>query len=138
MERGESFMRNRQTIPAVTPWVESICYSRAVRSGNFVAVSQTSAANSQGVIAGGADPFEQAVHALRNVESALRAAGAEFGDVVRSRIYIARFEDLPQVAKAHANVFRDIRPAVSIVTCTMISPEILVEFEVDAIVESAL
>jgi enamine deaminase RidA (YjgF/YER057c/UK114 family) len=86
------------------------------------------------MIAGGADPYQQAVHALRNVDEALRAAGAELGDVVRSRIYLARFEDLPLVAKAHAEVFRDIRPAVTILTCTMIAPAILVEFDVDAVI----
>jgi enamine deaminase RidA (YjgF/YER057c/UK114 family) len=102
-----------------------------------VAVSQTSAVDSQGMIAGGADPYQQAVHALHNVEAALRAAGAELGDVVRSRIYLARFEDLPQVAKAHADVFRDIRPAISILTCTMVAAEILVEFDVDAIIPTS-
>jgi len=124
----------RTTVPAVTPWAESLCYSRAVRSGNFVAVSQTSAVDLQGMISGGKDPYQQAVHALHNVEAALRAVGAEFGHVIRSRIYLARFEDLPEVAKAHAEVFRDILPAVTILTCTMVAAEILVEFEVDAIV----
>jgi enamine deaminase RidA (YjgF/YER057c/UK114 family) len=128
------FMTARTTIPAVTPWADFLSYSRAVRSGNFVAVSQTSAVDSEGKIAGGADPYQQAVHALRNVEAALRAAGAELGDVVRSRIYLAKFEDLPQVAQAHREVFRDIRPAITILTCTMVAAEILVEFEVDAIV----
>ena len=130
-------MTARTTIPAATPWTEVLCYSRAVRSGNFVAVSQTSAVDSQGMIAGGADPYQQAVHALQNVEAALRAAGAEFGDVVRSRIYLARFEDLPQVAKAHAEVFRDIRPAITILTCTMVAADILVEFDVDAIIPNS-
>jgi enamine deaminase RidA (YjgF/YER057c/UK114 family) len=102
-----------------------------------VAVSQTSAVDSQGMIAGGADPYQQAVHALQNVEAALRTAGAELGDVVRSRIYLARFEDLPLVAKAHAEAFRDIRPAISILTCTMVAAEILVEFDVDAIISNS-
>jgi enamine deaminase RidA (YjgF/YER057c/UK114 family) len=130
-------MTARTTIPAVTPWADFLSYSRAVRSGNFVAVSQTSAVDSGGKIAGGADPYQQAVRALRNVEAALQAAGAELGHVVRSRIYLARFEDLPQVAKAHAEVFRHIRPAITILTCTMVAAEILVEFEVDAIVPDA-
>ena len=124
---------HRQNIPANTPWEESLCYSRAVRVGQFIAVSQTSAVDEQGKIVGCDDPYAQAVRALENIRTALRAAGGELRDVVRSRIYLARFDNLAAVAKAHAECFRNIRPAVSIQTCTMISPEILVEFEVDAI-----
>ena len=127
----------RQIIPANTPWTESICYSRAIRVGSFVAVSQTSAIDEHGVIVGGNDPYAQAVQALHNVERALQAAGAGLADVVRTRIYLAKFEDLPHVAKAHAKVFRDIRPAISILTCTMVSPNILVEFDADALVEGS-
>jgi enamine deaminase RidA (YjgF/YER057c/UK114 family) len=127
-------MIQRQNIPANAPWARSICYSRAVRAGSFIAVSQTSAVDESGRIAGGNDPYAQAVHALRNAEAALRAAGAGLADVVRTRIYLARFEDLASVARAHAERFGDIRPALSIVTCPMVSSEILVEFEVDAIV----
>jgi len=130
-------MIQRQNIPANTPWARSLCYSRAVRVGAFIAVSQTSAVDESGKIAGGNDPYAQAVHALGNVEAALRAAGAGLADVVRTRIYLARFADLATVARAHAERFGDVRPALSIVTCPMVSPEILVEFEVDAIVEEA-
>jgi enamine deaminase RidA (YjgF/YER057c/UK114 family) len=123
----------RLTVPANTPWQDTFCYSRAVRVGNFIAVSQTSSVDADGNIAG-VDPYTQAILALRNVEAALHAAGATLHDVVRSRIYLARFSDLQLVSKAHAEVFRDFRPAISIVTCKMVSPDILVEFEVDAIV----
>lgn len=127
---------NRITVPANTPWRDSICYSRAVRVGSFIAVSQTSAIDANGNIRGGRDPYAQAIHALRNVEGALRTAGASLSAVVRTRIYLSRFADLPEVAKAHAKVFHDIRPVISILTCEMIASEILVEFEVDAIVEA--
>ncbi len=123
----------RLAVPANTPWQETICYSRAVRVGGFIAISQTSAVDANGNIAGGSDPYAQAIHALSNVEAALRMAGASIEDVVRSRIYLARFSDLPQVAEAYAKVFHKIRPAISILTCEMVSPDILVEFEVDAI-----
>ena len=129
---GIHFMK-RLTVPANTPWEETICYSRAVRVGDFIAVSQTSAVDANGDISGGSDPYAQAIHALRNVEAALRTVGASMEDVVRSRIYLARFSDLQPVAKAHAEVFRKIRPAISILTCDMVSPDILVEFDVDAV-----
>src|SRR5437879_1062748 len=76
----------------------------------------------------GGDRYEQAVHALRQVEEALREAGAGLGDVVRMRTYLARFEDLAPVARAYAEVTRNLRPAVSTLTCTMVAPE-HVEFE---------
>lgn len=125
---------SRQMIPAGTPWESAIAYSRAVRVGNFVAVSQTSAVDQSGSIAGGSDPYQQAIHALRNVERALLDAGASLSAVVRTRIYVAKFEDWPEVARAHAEMFRDVRPAITLLTCTMVSPEILVEFEADAVI----
>lgn len=124
----------RRNIPAGTKWEREIAYSRAVRVGPFVAVSQTSAVGPDGVIAGGADPYRQAVHALRNVEKALSDAGATLQGVVRTRIYCAKFDDWPEVARAHAEVFGEIKPAITLLTCTMVSPEILVEFEADAVV----
>jgi enamine deaminase RidA (YjgF/YER057c/UK114 family) len=130
-------MQHRQNIPAGTQWANKLCYSRAVRIGPFVAVSQTSAVNRAGKIAGGSDPYRQAVYALKNIERALREAGVKLTDVIRTRIYLARFEDWEAVARAHAEAFEGIRPAVSLVTCRMISPEILVEFEADAIANNA-
>lgn len=127
----------RLIVAANTPWAESICYSRAVRVGSFVAVSQTSACDAQGTILGGDDPYAQAIHALQNIERALEAVQASLINVVRTRIYVAKFDVLPQVTKAHAEFFREIRPAISILTCVMVSPKILVEFEADAIVEGA-
>jgi enamine deaminase RidA (YjgF/YER057c/UK114 family) len=128
----------RLKIPADTKWESSICYSRAVRAGTFVVVSQTSAVDSEGNIAGGGDPYVQAVHALQNVEAALRSAGAQLTDVIRTRIYLARFEDLQEVARAHAEFFHEIRPAIAILTCTMVSREILVEFDADAVITASI
>jgi enamine deaminase RidA (YjgF/YER057c/UK114 family) len=126
----------RKKIPAPTKWAEAICYSRAVRVGLYVAVSQTSSADVAGNIVGGANVYSQAVHALRNVEAALCAAGAQLSDVVRTRMYVSRIEDWTEVARAHAEVFRDIRPATSLVICGMVAAEILVEFEADAVITS--
>jgi enamine deaminase RidA (YjgF/YER057c/UK114 family) len=124
----------RISIPARTPWEPLLGYSRAVRTGPIVAVGQTSAVDSEGRIQGGADVYQQAVFALRNNEAALHAAGAELKDVVRTRMYLARFSDWPAAAKAHAEMFGEIKPAVSILAGQMVSLEILVEFEADAVV----
>ena len=95
-------------IPASTPSAHETAYSRVVRFGPHVAVPQTSAADKNGSIAGGDDPYAQAVHALQNVYEALRAGGAQVRDVIRTRIYLARFEDWTEVARAHAEVFGDL------------------------------
>lgn len=130
-------MPSRQNIPAGTEWSKSICYSRAVRSGTFIAVSQTSAVDENGDIKGGSDAYQQAVNALRNLEKALMSVGASLKDVIRTRIYLARFEDWEHAARAHAELFEQVRPAVSLLTCQMIDPRILVEFEADAVLDSA-
>ena len=125
---------SRLNVPAGTPWEETLGYSRAVRVGDVVAVGQTSAVAPDGTIAGGRDPYQQAVFALRNVEAALAAAGARIADVIRTRIYLADLAHWPEAARAHAETFAGVKPACSIVRCEMVSPDILVEFEVDAIV----
>jgi enamine deaminase RidA (YjgF/YER057c/UK114 family) len=124
----------RLNVPAATPWASTIAYSRAVRIGPFVAVSQTSAVDADGRIAGGDDPYEQAVRALANLEAGLSAAGARLDDVIRTRVYLARFDDLDAVLRAHAEVFGTIRPAITILTATMVDPAILVEFDADAVI----
>lgn len=113
---------------------ERIAYSRAVRVGAYVAVSQTSAVDASGSILGGADPYQQALHALRKVEQALLEMSASINDVVRTRMYLARFDDWPEVARAHAEIFKQVKPAITMLTCPMISQEILVEFEADAVI----
>jgi enamine deaminase RidA (YjgF/YER057c/UK114 family) len=124
----------RLNVPAATPWASTIAYSRAVRIGPFVAVSQTSAVDADGQIAGGDDPYVQAVHALVNLEAGLRAAGARLEDVLRTRVFLTDFDNLEAVLRAHAEVFGTIRPAITILTCTMVDPAILVEFDADAVI----
>ncbi|MCU0481385.1 MAG: RidA family protein [Anaerolineae bacterium] len=128
-------MNNRQNITTGTQWEEIVGYSRAVRVGDWVSVSGTTAVDETGAVVGVGDMGAQTRFIIQKIEKALIACGASLSDVIRTRIFVTDISQWETVGRVHGEFFGAIKPASTMVEIkALISPELLVEIEVDAIV----
>ena len=125
---------DRQRFSSGTAWEEMAGYSRAVRVGERILVSWTTATDEKGQLVGGDDPAAQTRYAIQKIERAIRALGGELSDVVRTRVFVSNIDNWEPVARTHGEFFRDIRPVNSLVEARLVGPQYLVEVEAEAVV----
>jgi enamine deaminase RidA (YjgF/YER057c/UK114 family) len=125
----------RSNLQSGAPWEAEVGYSRAVRTGRFIAVSGSAAIDEDGQLVGEGDMYAQAKQCIEVIAAALERAGGRLSDVVRTRIFVTDIERWDDVGRAHREFFSDVMPATSMVeVCRLIDPRMLVEIEADAII----
>ncbi len=135
MQRVPDDARNRLSVRSGARWEPLVAYSRAVRSGSFIAVSGTTAVDADGELVGEGDPYVQAQRCIELIREALEAAGAGLEHVVRTRMFVTDIDQWAEIARAHQEAFADVMPATSMVEVSrLIDPRMLVEIEADAVV----
>jgi len=124
----------RHNVASGSTWEPIVGYSRAVRVGPWIAVAGTAAADERGDVVAPGDAYGQTVYIFRKIETALEKAGASLEDVVRTRMFVRNIDDWKEVGRAHAEFFREVRPAATLIQVAgLLDPRMLVEIEVDAI-----
>ena len=128
----------RERVSTGTPWEDAVGYSRAVRVGDRIEVSGTTATDEDGEVVGVGDPYAQTAQIVENVERALAELDASLADVVRTRTFVTDVDDWEAVGRAHSEAFDEVRPATTMVEVSgLVDPDMLVEMEAVAVVDAS-
>lgn len=129
--------KKRTSVGSGTKWETMAGYARAVRVGDTIWVSGTTATDENTNLIGGGDPAAQARYALQKIERAIVALGGALRDVVRTRVFVSNIAHWEAVARVHGEFFATIRPVNTLVEAKLVGPEFLVEIEAEAVVTRA-